>query len=242
MTASVLVNAGPGNSSRVVHSGKVLAIGLMQLQIGSECPRQTPEIEGFQPERQHITCLDVCASACRLPRRHCTQSACPIWLRSLSHLMPCSNCSCRFLAARIVRGWWGLWDKLPGVVAIGCQPASFKALHEALSLPLRMPLQIITLLPMDVRLAKHYDMCQWCVAAARAKEAAKMGPAPPPAAASVPPQQEMRDAPARKMSGRKRPAKAPRERLKDKSGQFATEARWAFQACLSSPLAGYTSD
>ena len=82
-------------------------------------------------------------------------------------------------------------------------------------------------------------MRQWCVAAARAKEAAKTGPASPPAAPSAPPPQQMREAPPRKMSGRKRPAKAPRERLKDKSGQFATEARWALQLYISShPLQG----
>lgn len=73
-------------------------------------------------------------------------------------------------------------------------------------------------LPMDA--AKSQE-------AARTKEGAKIGPTSAPAAASAAPEQEMRDPPPRKMSGRKRPAKAPRERLKDKSGQFASEASMA---------------
>ncbi|KAK9825270.1 hypothetical protein WJX74_004602 [Apatococcus lobatus] len=79
-------------------------------------------------------------------------------------------------------------------------------------------------LPLD--LAKSQE-------AARAKDAAKNGSAPATAAASAPPQQLMREAPPRKTSGRKRPAKPPRERLKDKSGQFTTEASVAAEAGAS---------
>ncbi|KAK9865836.1 hypothetical protein WJX84_004677 [Apatococcus fuscideae] len=70
--------------------------------------------------------------------------------------------------------------------------------------------------------------------AARAKEAAKAGPASAPAAGGAAPQ-VMRNAPPRKMAGRKRPAKAPaapRERPKDKSGQFTTDASAAESAAV----------